>query len=73
MLDGIYLEKLNIPAAVICTEPFIQQGKAMAVAHGYNDYPLVEVFHPIANAAPASLESEGERVTEAVVGLLVAK
>ena len=51
MLDGIIMEKLGIPAAVICTEPFISSGKAMAVAHGFPDYPFLVVPHPI-NATP---------------------
>ena len=47
MLDGIVMEKLGVPAAVICTEPFISSGKAMAVAHGFPDYPFVVIPHPI--------------------------
>jgi len=48
------MEKLGIPAAVICTEPFISSGKAMAVAHGFPDYPFVVVPHPI-NATPFNM------------------
>jgi hypothetical protein len=51
VLDGIIMEKLGIPTSVICTEPFISSGKAMAVAHGFPDYPFVVVPHPI-NATP---------------------
>ena len=32
--NGILMEKLGGPTAVICTEPFISSGKAMALSHG---------------------------------------
>jgi hypothetical protein len=51
VLDGIIMEKLGRPTAVICTEPFLSSGKAMALAHGFPDYPFVLVPHPI-NATP---------------------
>lgn len=42
------MEKLNVPTAVIITEPFIASSKAMAVAQGIPDYPFVTIPHPIA-------------------------
>jgi len=51
------MEQLGIPAAVICTEPFASSGKAMAVAHGFPDYPFVLIPHPI-NATPHELLAE---------------
>ena len=47
MLDGIIMEKLGIPTAVVCTEPFLNSGKAMALAHGFPDYPFALIPHPI--------------------------
>ncbi len=47
MLDGIIMEKQGIPAAVVCTEPFIKSCQAMIVAHGLADYPFVTIPHPI--------------------------
>lgn len=47
MLDGIVMEKLGIPASVVCTAPFVSSGKAMAVAHGFPDYPFAVIPHPI--------------------------
>ncbi|TCS70615.1 hypothetical protein EDD64_1314 [Effusibacillus lacus] len=65
------MEKSGVPAAVICTRPFLEQSKAMAVTHGFIEYPFVEVFHPIATASPVSLQAEAERVTDEVLGLLL--
>jgi hypothetical protein len=65
------MEKLGIPAAVICTEPFISSGKAMAVAHGFADYPFVVVPHPI-NATPFNmLDQWVENCLPQVVRLLL--
>jgi hypothetical protein len=47
VLDGIIMEKLGKPTAVICTEPFLSSGKAMALAHGFPGYPFVLIPHPI--------------------------
>jgi len=64
------MEKLGIPSAVICTEPFISSGKAMAVAHGFPDYPFVVIPHPI-NATPyEQLDQWAEACLQDVVGLL---
>lgn len=71
MLDGIIMEKLNKPTAVICTEPFLSSGKAMALAHGFPDYPFVLIPHPI-NATPlAVLDQWMENCLAAVQRLLV--
>jgi len=70
VLDGIVMEKLGVPTAVICTEPFISSGKAMAVAHGFPDYPFVIIPHPI-NATPYDvLEKWAEDCLPGVVRLL---
>jgi hypothetical protein len=71
VLDGIYLEQLGVPVSVISTKPFMDQSQAMASVHGYTNYPLVNVFHPIANASPGALKQEAERVTDEVVQILV--
>ena len=64
------MEKRGIPSAVICTEPFISSGKAMAVAHGFPDYPFVVIPHPI-NATPfEQLDEWAEDCLQKVVDLL---
>lgn len=64
------MERQGIPAAVICTGLFVAQGRAMASAHGYENYPLAEVFHPISNALPSALQAEAERVLDRVLAML---
>lgn len=71
MLDGIVMEKLGIPTAVINTEPFISSGKAMAVAHGIPDYPFAVIPHPIAATEKAVLEEWAEKVIDEVAEILL--
>jgi hypothetical protein len=73
VLDGIVMEKLRIPTAVICTQPFISSGKAMALAHGFPDYPFAIMPHPI-NATPYDiLDQWAEETLPEVVRLLTAR
>jgi hypothetical protein len=71
VLDGIIMEKLGRPTAVICTEPFLSSGKAMAVAHGFPDYPFVLIPHPINATAYPVLDEWIAGCLEAVRKLLV--
>jgi len=73
VLDGIVMEKLGVPTAVICTEPFISSGKAMAVAHGFPDYPFAVIPHPINATAYEVLDRWVEDSLPEVVRLLVAQ
>lgn len=65
------MEKLHIPAAVICTEPFIEQSRTMANAHSYPNYPVIEAFHPLATATLPSIEKEAQRIFQQVLDLLL--
>jgi hypothetical protein len=71
VLDGIIMERLGRPTAVICTEPFLSSGKAMAAAHGFPDYPFVLVPHPINATANTVLDEWISGCLEAVKQLLV--
>ena len=71
MLDGIVMEKLGVPTAVICTEPFISSGKAMALAHGLPDYPFAVIPHPINATSYEVLDDWVEESLPEVVRLLL--
>jgi hypothetical protein len=70
VLDGIVMEKLGVPTAVVCTAPFVSSGKAMAVAHGFPDYPFVVMPHPINATTYETLDSWVEKILPEIVGLL---
>jgi len=65
------MEKLGVPAAVICTEPFVSSGKAMALAHGCADYPFAVIPHPINITAPQQLKAWAEEVLSEIENLLL--
>ncbi len=73
MHDGIEVEVRGKPAAVVCTEPFVVTGKAMARARGRADYPFAVVPHPIGSATDAELRARAEAALPQVIRLLTAE
>jgi hypothetical protein len=71
VLDGMLLERRGIPAAAICTDLFVTNGKAIAEAHGAPDYPFALVPHPLASASSTELAREAKAVLPDVTRLLV--
>ena len=69
MLDGIVMEKLGVPTAVVATEPFISSAKAMAVSHGIPDYPFAVIPHPIAATEISKLQSWADKVVDQIVSI----
>jgi hypothetical protein len=69
LLDGIVIEKLGVPTAVVVTEPFISSGKAMAVSHGIPDYPFVVIPHPIAATETETLHRWAEQIVDQVASI----
>lgn len=67
------MEKQGIPAAVVCTEPFVSSGKAMALAHGFPDYPFAVVPHPINVTPNEVLDQWVENSLDRIAGLLIKK
>lgn len=70
MRDGIIIEQRGIPAAVICTQPFIPTAKAMARICNLPDYPFAVVGHPIGSLTPAELQRRAELALPQVVQIL---
>jgi hypothetical protein len=69
LLDGIVMEKLGVPTAVVTTEPFISSGKAMALSHGIPDYPFAVIPHPIAATEISILHSWADKVVDQIVSI----
>jgi len=65
------MEKLGLPAAVVCTEPFASSARAMATAQGMPDYPFILLPHPIAATEIQTLQKWADNVTDQVVRLLI--
>ena len=57
------LEARGVPAAAICTEPFLASASAMAARRGLPGYAFARVAHPVSSLEPAEIE---ERAREAL-------
>ena len=73
MHDGIELEKLGVPAAVIITNEFIAQAKAIAEIQGIPDYPFAVVPHPIGRLTPEDLKERANEALPQVLDILAKK
>lgn len=67
------MEKMGVPAAVVCTKPFISSAEAMAMAHGFPGYPFAVIPHPINVTPYETLKSWALEVAGGVEGLLLKK
>jgi hypothetical protein len=68
--DGINIEQRDVPAAVICTRPFIPTAKAMAKICNLPDYPFAVVGHPIGSLTPKELAERAALALPQVIAIL---
>ena len=71
MHDGISFEKKGVPAAVICTEPFVTSAGAMSKMGGIPDYPFVVVPHPLGSLNQEELRDIALRAADEVEKILL--
>ncbi len=71
MLDGILLEKANVPSASIVTDVFEVTGRAMAKQWGVPYYRFLATPHPIANLSETQLDQRARELAPVVVKLLL--
>jgi hypothetical protein len=71
--DGITLEQAGVPTAVICTEPFVTSGEAMAKLRGAPDYPFATIPHPIGSLTDEGLKERAHAALPIVLQLLLGK
>lgn len=69
--DAIALERIGIPAAVVCTEAFVGPSQAMADLKGAPDYPFLLTPHPIANLDASGTVDRGRGLAERIAARLV--
>ncbi len=71
MLDGILLEKAQVPSASIVTDVFEVTGRAMAEQWGVPHYRFLLMPHPIANLTEQQLDQRAREIVPEVVKLLL--
>jgi len=65
--DAVNLERIGVPAAVICTAPFTAEGEAQATALGLPDVRLVPITHPLSTLSPDELGGRAAQALPLVV------
>ncbi len=73
MHDAITMEKAGKPAALICTEPFVNTAKMIANIKGIGDYPFSVVPHPIVSLEDDELRARARLALPRALQLLVSK
>jgi hypothetical protein len=69
--DGIVLEGVGIPTAVICTDAFVQPSSAMAALKGAPEFDYLLTAHPIANLSADDIDERGAQLVAQVEARLV--
>ena len=62
-----------MPAAVICTEPFVTSAKAMSKLGGIPEYPFVVLPHPLGSLTPDELRERAIQAAPEVLRILLAR
>ncbi len=73
MHDGIEFEKKGIPAAVICTEPFVTSGVAMSNMKGMPDYNFAVMEHPLGSLDQEELKRRAKKITPEIEFILMSQ
>ena len=71
MHDGIQFEKRGLPAAVICTEPFVSSAVAMSKMGGIPEFPFAVVPHPLGSLDENSLRERAKEVVGDIFKILL--
>lgn len=70
MRDGIALEILGIPTAVIVTTEFVNESLTQRAALGMNDLEPVVIDHPLSSCTEAEIQVRAAQAAEQVRAIL---
>lgn len=68
--DGIALEAHGIPSAVVVTEVFEANARAIAALEGAEEYPFLMIPHPFATLSTEQLEEQARELVPRILGRL---
>lgn len=69
--DGIRLEGIGLPTAVVCTDAFESTSRAMAELRGDTTHPFLLTEHPIANLSDGQIAERAGVLAEQVAERLL--
>ena len=72
MRDGISLESLGLPCAVIVTTEFVNESITQRAALGMDDLEPVVVQHPLSSCTDEEIKARAEQAAEQIRRMLVA-
>jgi hypothetical protein len=72
MRDGISLESLGLPSAVIVTTEFVNESITQRAAFGMDDLEPVVVQHPLSSCTDEEIMVRAEQAVEQIRRILVA-
>ena len=64
------MDRRGVPAAVICTDQFVESARAQAAICGNPHYPFAVVTHPIGRLTPAELRARAAAAIPQVLAIL---
>ena len=73
MRDGISLEILGLPCAVIVTTEFVNESITQRAALGMDDLEPVVIQHPLSSCTDEEIMTRSEQAAEQIRQILVAK
>ena len=71
MLDATTFERNGIPAALICTEPFIPTAKSMARIQGIPDQPFAILPHPLGSLRADEVKDRARAALPKIIEMLL--
>ena len=71
MHNATELEKLGVPTAVLCTEPFDNTAKSMARRRGFPNYRYVLVEHPLSSARPEGIRARAQKALPEIIAIML--
>ncbi|HEX8968902.1 MAG TPA: hypothetical protein VF937_13540 [Chloroflexota bacterium] len=71
MHNATELEKLGVPTAVLCTEPFARTAESMARRRGFPNYRYILVEHPLSSARPEAIRQRAEKALPEVLSIIL--
>ena len=66
----IEVQRLGVPSAVICSEPFLQLGRTQSRVLGAPDLPLIVITHPLGGLAMDDVKARADAALPQLLDLL---
>jgi hypothetical protein len=73
MHDGISLESLGIPSAVVITSDFVREAEVQRAALGMSALAPVVIQHPLSSLTEEEIAARAAQALPGIIGVLLGK